>query len=321
VAAEVYATDDVSQRDYQDQPTFQLAHRILNSKVKYYPNVSVFDLGQNPNFSAFDVVIFGGVFYHLKDPLLALARLRSVMKTGGVIIVEGEVINGYAKSLARFYYHEIFKEDRSNWWVPTIRCLHEWVESSYFDLVQEFLLPQTDGMMSLRRKIKGAMIYPVTIITVAVIVTLILLVFVIPVFSELFGSFGKALPLPTQIVINISNFVVNYLHFMIAMVVMIVVAIRQTYKTERGRFFLDRFMLHVPVMGDLIRKASIARFSRTLGTLVASGVPILDSLTITAKTAGNKVVDSVAVYITGRHIEASLETQRIEFWSKRARSV
>jgi len=154
-----------------------------------------------------------------------------------------------------------------------------------------------EKMMSLKRKIKSAMIYPATIITVAVIVTLILLVFVIPVFSEMFTSFGKALPMPTQIVINISNFVINYLHFMVALTVIFVVGVRQTYKTERGRLTIDRMMLRVPVMGDLIRKAAIARFSRTLGTLVSSGVPILDSLTITARTAGNKVVERAGYMI------------------------
>jgi type IV pilus assembly protein PilC len=154
-----------------------------------------------------------------------------------------------------------------------------------------------EKMMSLKRKIKGAMIYPITIIAVAVIVTLILLVFVIPVFAELFSSFGQALPLPTQIVINLSNFVVGNLHFMGLAVVLAVVAIRQTYRTERGRFLLDKFMLRFPILGDLIRKAAIARFSRTLGTLVASGVPILDSLTITAKTAGNKVVERAGFMI------------------------
>ena len=148
-----------------------------------------------------------------------------------------------------------------------------------------------EKMMSLKRKIKGAMIYPATIITVAVVVTLILLVFVIPVFAELFASFDKALPLPTQIVINISNFVISTLHWLAVSVVLIVVAIRQIYKTERGRLAIDRMMLRFPILGDLIRKSSIARFSRTLGTLVSSGVPILDSLTITARTAGNKVVE------------------------------
>jgi type IV pilus assembly protein PilC len=154
-----------------------------------------------------------------------------------------------------------------------------------------------EKMMSLKRKIKGAMIYPATIITVAVIVTLILLVFVIPVFAELFGSFGKALPMPTQIVINISNFVIGYLHYMGVAAVLTVVAIRQTYKTERGRLAIDRLLLRMPIIGDLIRKASIARFSRTLGTLVSSGVPILDSLTITARTAGNKVVERAGFMI------------------------
>lgn len=154
-----------------------------------------------------------------------------------------------------------------------------------------------EKMMSLKRKIKGAMIYPATIVTVAVVVTLILLVFVIPVFAELFASFDKALPLPTQIVINISNFVISTLHWIAAVAVLNVVAIRQTYKTERGRLTIDRLLLRLPIIGDLIRKASIARFSRTLGTLVSSGVPILDSLTITARTAGNKVVERAGFMI------------------------
>ncbi|MBY0280351.1 type II secretion system F family protein [Candidatus Binatia bacterium] len=154
-----------------------------------------------------------------------------------------------------------------------------------------------EKMMSLKRKIKGAMIYPATIITVAVVVTLILLVFVIPVFAELFASFDKALPLPTQIVINISNFVISTLHWITAGAVLTVVAIRQTYNTERGRLAIDRLLLRLPIIGDLIRKASIARFSRTLGTLVSSGVPILDSLTITARTAGNKVVERAGFMI------------------------
>ena len=159
------------------------------------------------------------------------------------------------------------------------------------DTILQRLSLYMEKMMSLKRKIKSAMIYPITIISVAIIVTLILLVFVIPVFSELFSSFGLALPAPTQFVINLSNFVVAYLQYMIAVAVLAAVAVRQTYKTDKGRLFIDRFMLRFPIIGDLIRKAAIARFSRTLGTLVSSGVAILDALTITAKTAGNKVVE------------------------------
>jgi type IV pilus assembly protein PilC len=159
------------------------------------------------------------------------------------------------------------------------------------DTILARLSTYMEKMLSLKRKIKGALIYPVTIISVAVIVTMILLIFVIPVFAELFTSFGRALPAPTQFVIDLSNFVINYIHLMIAAVVLMVIGIRQTYRTERGQFLIDKLLLKFPIIGNLILKASIARFSRTLGTLVSSGVPILDSLAITARTAGNKVIE------------------------------
>jgi len=143
----------------------------------------------------------------------------------------------------------------------------------------------------LKSKIKGAMIYPATIVTVAAGVTVVLLVFVIPVFAELFESFGQALPAPTQFTINLSNFTVAYFKYMAAVAIAAGVACRQVYRTERGRLAFDRMFLELPVFGDLVRKSSVARFTRTLGTLVSSGVPILDALAITARTAGNKVVE------------------------------
>ena len=145
--------------------------------------------------------------------------------------------------------------------------------------------------MKLKSKIKGAMIYPATIVTVAVGVTAILLIFVIPVFAELFGSFGQALPAPTQFVINLSNFTIAYAHYIAGVFIAAGIASRQFYRTEAGRLTFDQMFLQVPVFGDLIRKAAVARFTRTLSTLVSSGVPILDALAITARTAGNKVVE------------------------------
>jgi type IV pilus assembly protein PilC len=145
--------------------------------------------------------------------------------------------------------------------------------------------------MKLKAKIKGAMIYPATIITVAVGVTTVLLIWVIPVFAELFSSFGQALPAPTQFVINLSNFTIAYFPYMLAVAIAAAVALRYTYRTEQGRLAMDKAFLQAPVFGDLIRKSSIARFTRTLSTLVSSGVPILDALLITAKTSGNKVVE------------------------------
>jgi type IV pilus assembly protein PilC len=159
------------------------------------------------------------------------------------------------------------------------------------DTILQRLSVYMEKSMKLKAKIKGAMIYPATIITVATGVTAVLLVWVIPVFAELFSSFGQELPAPTQFVINLSNFTIAYFHFITMVFMAIAVALRYTYKTENGRLMMDRAFLEAPVFGDLIRKSSIARFSRTLSTLVSSGVPILDALLITAKTAGNKVVE------------------------------
>jgi type IV pilus assembly protein PilC len=159
------------------------------------------------------------------------------------------------------------------------------------DTILHRLAGYMEKAMKLRAKIKGAMIYPATIVTVAVGVTAVLLVFVIPVFAELFGSFGQALPMPTQFVINLSNFTIAYFKYMVGIVIAATVICRQSYKTEAGRLSFDHLFLQLPVFGDLVRKSSVARFTRTLSTLVSSGVPILDALAITARTAGNKVVE------------------------------
>lgn len=159
------------------------------------------------------------------------------------------------------------------------------------DTILQRLSVYMEKAMKLRAKIKGAMIYPVTIVTVAVGVTTVLLIWVIPVFAELFGSFGQALPAPTQFVINLSNFTIAYFPYIFGVVIAVAVALRQIYKTEGGRLWMDKAFLQMPVFGELIRKSSIARFSRTLSTLMSSGVPILDALLITAKTSGNKVVE------------------------------
>jgi type IV pilus assembly protein PilC len=159
------------------------------------------------------------------------------------------------------------------------------------DTILQRLSIYMEKSMKLKAKIKGAMIYPATIITVAVGVTAVLLVWVIPVFAELFSSFGHALPAPTQFVINLSNFTIAYFYFMIAGAIAAGVALRQAYQTQGGRLAMDSALLQVPIFGELIRKSSIARFTRTLSTLVSSGVPILDALLITAKTSGNRVVE------------------------------
>jgi type IV pilus assembly protein PilC len=143
---------------------------------------------------------------------------------------------------------------------------------------------------ALIRKVKGAMIYPGVIMTVAAIAVTVLLIFVIPVFENLFASAGLALPLPTRIVMGASRFLKGYWYVVLAVVGASVFMFKRYHATPDGKLKIDRMMLKVPVLGDVLRKSAVSRFTRTLGTLISSGVSILDGLEITAKTAGNRVV-------------------------------
>ncbi|MDO8502549.1 MAG: type II secretion system F family protein [Gemmatimonadaceae bacterium] len=143
---------------------------------------------------------------------------------------------------------------------------------------------------ALIRKVKGAMIYPGVIMAVAGIAVTVLLMFVIPVFENMFASAGLALPLPTRIVMGASRFLKGYWYIVLGTIGAGVFLFKRYAATSDGRLKIDRLLLKVPVLGDVLRKSAVSRFTRTLGTLVSSGVSILDGLEITAKTAGNRVV-------------------------------
>jgi type IV pilus assembly protein PilC len=143
---------------------------------------------------------------------------------------------------------------------------------------------------ALKRKIQGAMVYPAVVMTVAILATCFMLIFIIPTFARMFTAFGGDLPLPTKIVMGLSSFLRSFWWVMLGSIVGFAFALRRYYNTERGRMHIDRLLLKVPVLGDVIRKGAVARFTRTLGTLISSGVPILTGLEITARTAGNRVV-------------------------------
>jgi type IV pilus assembly protein PilC len=157
------------------------------------------------------------------------------------------------------------------------------------------LAKHIEKAMKLKSAIKSAMVYPSAIIGVAVIVITILMIWVIPIFAKMFTdlSGGKVgLPGPTQFVIGLSEFMQSYIIYIIMALGGIVYAVKRYYKTAKGRLVIDRLLLNTPVIGVLIRKASVAKFTRTLGTLITSGVPIMDGLMITAKTSGNKIVEN-----------------------------
>ncbi|NDC37837.1 MAG: type II secretion system F family protein [Proteobacteria bacterium] len=145
--------------------------------------------------------------------------------------------------------------------------------------------------MKLKREIKTAMIYPSVVISAAILVTVVLLIFVIPTFADLFADFGAALPMPTQIVINLSNFMVQNWYLIFGGVLGAAVLFFRFQRTQRGKEVLHPLALKVPVFGDIIRKVAVARFTRTLGTMISSGVPILEALNICARTAGNVAVE------------------------------
>ncbi len=149
------------------------------------------------------------------------------------------------------------------------------------------------------RKVKGAMIYPAVIFSVAGIAVVVLLVFVIPTFEQMFASVSMELPLPTKIVIAMSDFVLGYWWVLIIGSVGGAWALRWYYTTEGGKLVIDRLMLKAPVLGDLLRKSAVSRFTRTLGTLISSGVSILDGLEITARTAGNRVIHDAVMESRG----------------------
>ncbi len=147
------------------------------------------------------------------------------------------------------------------------------------------------------RKVKGAMTYPIILVLVLVGAVSVMLTFVVPQFAMMFSELGGTLPLPTRIVMGLSNFLQAYIIYIVIGVIGVIVGIMQYHKTEKGAYVLDNILLHTPVLGDLTRKSSISRFSQTLSTLLNSGVSIIKALQITAKTSGNKVLEK-GLYIT-----------------------
>jgi type IV pilus assembly protein PilC len=143
---------------------------------------------------------------------------------------------------------------------------------------------------ALARKVKGAMIYPAVVMTVAIGVTFIMLTYIVPVFAKMFSGLGAELPGPTRFILSLSAFLRGNLLTGVVLLVLLIVAYRVYSKTDQGRLNIDKVKLRIPLIGDLIRKSSIAKFSRTLATLISSGVPILDALEITARASGNRVI-------------------------------
>lgn len=185
-------------------------------------------------------------------------------------------------------------------------------EGGLLDSVLSRLAVYMEKSAKLKKKVKSAMIYPISIIVVAIGVVLVLMVFVIPVFEKMFKDMGAELPLATQIVVNISRMVKSYIVFMLAGVAVLFFCFRRYYRTEKGRRKIDRLVLKLPIFGELAIKASVARVTRTLATLLSSGVAILESLIIVARVAGNKIVEDALMVARARISEGKSMSEPLD---------
>ncbi|HKT89962.1 MAG TPA: type II secretion system F family protein [Candidatus Sulfotelmatobacter sp.] len=165
------------------------------------------------------------------------------------------------------------------------------------DTILQRLAAYVEKAVKLKAAVKSALIYPVSVVSLAFLIVGALLKWVVPIFANLFAGLGVALPLPTRIVMGLSAFVGHFWWFFIVGIVGVVFGLKQIRKDPRGRYYMDYAMLKMPIIGMLLRKIAVARFTRTLGTLITSGVPILEALTVTAKTSGNSVLEEALLKV------------------------
>lgn len=248
--------------------------------------------GMGPKFQSRDVVIFTRQFATMIDAGLPLVQGLKILGVNHenkevkrvLLAVKDSVEQGSTLADSLALHPKAF----DTLFVNMIRAGEN---GGILDIILERLAIQLEKTMKLKREVKTAMIYPGVVVSAAFIVSTVLLVFVIPTFAELFSGFGSALPLPTQMVINLSNFVVANLIYIFGGLGGSLYLFARFMKTPRGKEILHPIFLKLPVFGDIIRKVAVAKFTRTLGTMLSSGVPILDALLICSKTAGNYVVE------------------------------
>ena len=246
-----------------------------------------------------DIVVFTRQFATMIDAGLPLVQALDILSTQvenktmarSLTLIKEDVESGatYADALRK--HPKVFSDLYAN-------MVAAGESGGILDTILNRLANYIEKAMKLKKKVKGAMIYPIVVSTIAVAVIAVIMIFVVPTFSKMFTQMGGTLPMPTLIVMKISGFLAG-LGGMILGILMVaaVVAFKQIRKVEKGQAVTDRIFLKLPIFGIMLRKVAVAKFTRTLGTLISSGVPILDGLEITAKTAGNKVIEYAVMEI------------------------
>jgi len=278
----------------QDQVRLSLERRkIVPLRIKKKPK----DLFENieflqPKVKEADVIIFSRQFSTMIDAGLPLLQCLDILQSQQenptfkkqLKKIKESVESGetFADALKKFpkVFNELF-----------VNMIAAGEAGGILDVILQRLSAYMEKMAKLKKQVKGAMTYPAITLSVAVIVVAIILVFVIPVFEEMFASMGSSLPVPTMMVVAMSDFAINNFLYLAGGIIGGVILIGRLYKTKKGRIFMDDLFLRLPVVGLLIRKVAVAKFTRTTSTMISSGVSILEALDIVGKTSGNKVVE------------------------------
>ena len=273
--------------------------KITSAKIKKKPK----DLFENvsfmqPKVKGSDVIIFCRQFSTMIDAGLPIIQCLDILyaqndnKTFKKMLkdVKSNVESGQTLAEALRKYPKQFDD-------LFVNMIAAGEAGGILDMILRRLSAYLEKSAKLKSKIKGGMTYPLVTMVIAIVVVAIIMVFVIPVFEEMFSGMGSALPAATQVVVNLSRAIKSNIFYIIGATIIFIYAMRRFYRTDKGRILMDDLVLKVPLFGDLIRKAAVAKFTRTTGTMLSSGVAILDALEIVAKTAGNKTIEK-AVYDT-----------------------
>jgi len=288
--------------------------RIENPTVKLKPkdlfeNVKLF----KPKVTGKDLVIFTRQLSTMIDAGLPLVQCLQILGKqqsnptfkGVLTAIQNDVETGTTLADSMRKHPKVFDSLYAN-------MIEAGELGGILDTILSRLAVFKEKAMALQKKIKGAMTYPAICLGISLLILVVILVFVVPVFDKMFKDFGSTLPAPTQIVINLSNFFKSNIIFIIIAAVIFIWAVKRIYNTEKGRLKMDNMILWSPVLGPLVRKVAVAKFTRTLSTLLQSGVPILDSLQVVARTSGNKIIERAVIRVAesiaeGRAIAEPLE--------------
>ncbi len=275
----------------------QIRQRITPTKIKKKPK----DLFANvaflqPKVKEHDVIIFARQFSTMIDAGLPIIQCLDILYSQQSNVTFQKLLKNIKESVeGGATLAEALKKFPKQFDDLFVNMIAAGEAGGILDAILRRLAAYMEKAAKLKAQVKGAMTYPIVTLIIAVVVLAVILVFVIPVFEEMFADFGGTLPVPTQIVVAMSDMVKTKIVYIIVGLILFFIAFKKFHSTQKGRDVVDDLLLKIPVFGGLLRKVAVAKFTRTMGTMLASGVAILEALDIVAKTAGNRTVEK-AIY-------------------------